>query len=104
MNSNFTFLPAAFKDLAEASHKAEEHIMGDPRAACFHARFALEIAVRWLYRYDASLRMPYDTSLGAMIHDPGFRNLLPEAVFQKARIIQQVGNQAVHEQRARSAS
>ena len=72
--SNFTFLPPAFKDLAEASRKAEEHIMGDPRAACFHARFALEVAVRWLYRYDRSLRMPYDTSLGAMIHDPGFRN------------------------------
>ncbi len=34
--SNFTFLPPAFKDLAEASRKAEEHIMGDPRAACFH--------------------------------------------------------------------
>lgn len=74
-------------------------MMGDPRAACFHARFALEIAVRWLYRYDTSLRMPYDTSLGAMLHDPVFRNLLPEAVFQKARIIQQVGNQAVHELR-----
>jgi type I restriction enzyme R subunit len=97
--SNFTFLPPAFKDLAESARKAEAQVMGDPRAACFHARFALEIAVRWLYRYDASLRMPYDTSLGAMIHDPGFRNLLPEAVFQKARIIQQVGNQAVHEAR-----
>lgn len=35
--SNFTFLPSAFKDLAEASRKAEEHIMGDPRAACFAA-------------------------------------------------------------------
>jgi type I restriction enzyme, R subunit len=97
--SNFTFLPPAFKDLAEAARKAEAQIMGDPRAACFHARFALETAVRWLYRYDSSLRMPYDTSLGAMIHDPGFRNLLPEAVFQKARVIQQVGNQAVHEAR-----
>lgn len=73
--------------------------MGDPRAACFHARFALEVAVRWLYRHDTSLRMPYDTSLGAMIHDPSFRTLLPEAVFQKARLIQQVGNQAVHEQK-----
>jgi type I restriction enzyme R subunit len=99
MSSNFTFLPPAFKDLAEAARKAEGQIMGDPRAACFHARFALEVAVRWLYRYDTSLRMPYDTTLGAMIHDPGFRNLLPEAVFQKARIIQQVGNQAVHESR-----
>ena len=75
--SNFAFLPPTFKDLAEACCKAEEQIMGDPRAACFHARFALEVAVRWLYRYDTSLRMPYDSSLGAMIHDPGFRNLLP---------------------------
>jgi hypothetical protein len=31
-SSNFTFLPPAFKDLAEASRNAEEHIMGDPRA------------------------------------------------------------------------
>ena len=40
MSSNFAFLPPAFKDLAEASRKAESHIMGDPRAACFHALFA----------------------------------------------------------------
>jgi type I restriction enzyme R subunit len=99
MSSNFAFLPPAFKDLADAARKAEGHIMGDPRAACFHARFALEAAVLWLYRYDSSLRLPYDSSLGALIHDPGFKNLLPEAVFQKARVIQQVGNQAVHEQR-----
>ena len=36
MISNFAFLPPAFKDLAEASRNAEEHIPGDPRAACFH--------------------------------------------------------------------
>ena len=40
--------------------------------------------------------MPYDQSLGALLHDPGFQNLLPGAVFQKARVIQKVGNQAVH--------
>lgn len=44
--ANFTFLPPAFKDLAEAARKAEAQVMGDPRAACFHARFALEVAVR----------------------------------------------------------
>jgi type I restriction enzyme R subunit len=57
--------------------------MGDPRAACFHARFALESAIQWLYRHDAALRMPYDQSLGALLHEPCFQNLLPEAVFQK---------------------
>ena len=29
--TNFAFLPTAFKDLAEASRKAESHVMGDPR-------------------------------------------------------------------------
>jgi type I restriction enzyme R subunit len=48
--------------------------MGDPRAACFHARFALEATVHWLYNHDPSLRMPYDQSLGALLHEPS----LPE--------------------------
>jgi len=59
MSSNFALLPPAFQDLEDAACKAESHIMGDPRAACFHARFALEAAVQWLYRYDTSLRRPY---------------------------------------------
>ncbi len=41
--SNFTFLPPAFKDLSEASRKAEEHIMGDPRAALQHRAFRGEL-------------------------------------------------------------
>jgi type I restriction enzyme R subunit len=97
--SNFAFLPTEFRPIAEAAAKAEGHIPGDPRAACFHARFTLEAIVHWLYRHDASLHMPYETSLGALLHEPSFQNLLPEAVFQKARVIQKVGNQAVHEPR-----
>ncbi|MCP5128455.1 MAG: DEAD/DEAH box helicase family protein [Pseudomonadales bacterium] len=97
--SNFAFLPSDFKSIAEAASQAEGHIMGDPRAACFHARFTLEAVVHWLYRHDNALRMPYDRSLGALLHEPTFQNLLPEAVFQKARVIQKVGNQAVHNPR-----
>jgi type I restriction enzyme R subunit len=94
--SNFAFLPPEFCDLAEAATKAEGHIHGDPRAACFHARFTLEAIVHWLYRHDPALRRPYDESLGALLHEPAFQNLLPQAVFQKARVILKVGNQAVH--------
>jgi len=97
--SNFAFLPTEFRSIAESATKAESHIMGDPRAACFHARFTLETIVHWLYRHDTGLRMPYDQSLGALLHEPCFQNLLPEAVFQKARVIQKVGNQAVHNSR-----
>lgn len=97
--SNFIFLPLDFRSIADSASKAESYIMGDPRASCFHARFALEAIVHWLYRHDAGLRMPYDQSLGALLHDPGFQTILPEAVFQKARVIQKVGNQAVHNSR-----
>ena len=43
--TNFAFLPNRFSDTAAAATKAEGHIHGDPRAACFHARFALEAAL-----------------------------------------------------------
>jgi len=77
----------AFRPLQEAATRAEGHIMGDPRAACFHARFALEAAVHWLYRHDPALRMPYDRKLGALLHEPSFQNLLPETLYQKTRAI-----------------
>lgn len=97
--SNFAFLPAQFRTIAEAATQAESHIQRDPRAACFHARFALESVVLWLYRYERSLSRPYDQNLGALLHEPSLQNLLPQAVFQKARLIHKIGNRAVHEPR-----
>lgn len=97
--SNFAFLPGQFEVIAESARKAEGHMLGDPRASCFHARFALENAIHWLYNHDPSLRMPYDQSLGALMHEPSFQNLLPQKVYQKTRVIQKQGNQAVHSSR-----
>ena len=97
--SNFAFLPETFQVIAEAAHAAEGQIHGDPRAACFHARFTLETLVHWLFRHDPALRMPYDTRLAALLHEPTLQNLLPQAVFHKARAIHKVGNQAVHNPR-----
>ncbi len=94
--SNFGFLPSELRDVAASAGRAELQIIGDPRAACFHARFALEAVVHWLYRHDEGLTMPYDDSLGALLHEPSFQNLLPPAVFQKAKVIHRQGNQAVH--------
>ncbi len=97
--SNFAWMSDQFRQIADSAQKAESHIHADPRAACFHVRFTLEAIVHWMYRHDPALRMPYDNSLGTLLHEPSFQNLLPEAVFQKARTIQKVGNQAVHNPR-----
>ena len=40
--SNFSFLPDILQPIADSAMKAEGHVHGDPRASCFHARFALE--------------------------------------------------------------
>lgn len=94
--SNFAFLDSEFSNLAKAGRAAEKAVYPDPHAACFHCRRTLEFAVHWLYQADRSLRMPYDQSLGALLHEPTFQALLPERVFGKARLLQKWGNEAVH--------
>jgi type I restriction enzyme R subunit len=98
--SNFAFLGAEWPQLQEAASRAEALARPDPRAACFYARRALEVAVEWLYRHDRSLRLPYQDQLSALIHEPSFRTLVGQALFGKARVIKDLGNQAVHSNRA----
>ena len=94
--TNFTFLQAEWPAVFEAAEKAEAAVHTDPRAACFYARRAMELAVAWLYKHDPSLKLPYQDNLSALIHEPTFKALVGEAVFSKARIIARLGNQAVH--------
>lgn len=94
--SNFTFLQLEWPGLHEAAGKAEVLAHADPRAACFYARRGLEVVVHWLYKHDASLHLPYQDNLSALIHEPTFRNAVGAAVFTKAKLIKDVGNLAVH--------
>lgn len=99
MMSQFAFLAAEWPALHEAAAKAEALVLSDPRASCFYARRALEVAMRWLYKYDAKLKLPYQDNLSALIHEPSFKNVADDAVFTKARVIQRQGNDAVHSTR-----
>ncbi|MEX2285247.1 MAG: DUF4145 domain-containing protein [Gemmatimonadota bacterium] len=86
--SHFAFLAREWPAEHEAATKAESAVHTDPRTACFHARRGLELAIAWTYKHDASLELPYQDNLSALIHD--------EAVFSKARVINTLGNRAVH--------
>ena len=94
--SQFTFLQAEFPAVYESANKAFSAVYPDPRTACFYARRALELTVNWLYQYDNSLELPYHDNLSALIHEPTFKTLVGEAVFNKTRVIIKLGNQAVH--------
>jgi type I restriction enzyme, R subunit len=45
-------------EIAEPALRSEALAMPDPRAACFYARLALELAVAWLYKHDPALKLP----------------------------------------------
>jgi type I restriction enzyme R subunit len=75
-------------------------VHADPRTACFYARRALELVVDWAYKHDATLKLPYQDNLSALIHEPSFKQAAGEAVFSKARVINTLGNRAVHSHRS----
>jgi len=54
----------------------------------------------WVYKHDAALKLPYQDNLSALIHEPSFKQAGGEAVFSKARVINTLGNRAVHGHRA----
>ena len=97
--SNFAFLQSEWPLLHESAVKAEAMAHADARAACFYTRRTLELAVAWLYKHDRALRLPYQDHLSALIHEPSFRKATGDAVFTKAKLIKDLGNQAVHSTR-----
>ena len=96
MVSNFGFLRSEWSHLYEPARRAELAVYADPRASCFYARRALEIAVGWMYANDSSLGRLYDDSLSTLIHAPAFQDLVGMPLFRKAEAIRRLGNTAVH--------
>lgn len=94
--SNFAFLKSEWASIHESASRAESFVNSDPRASCFYSRRTLELIVAWLYRSDKTLKYPYQDNLSALIHEPTFKILVGETIFDKSRLITRLGNQAVH--------
>lgn len=94
--SNFNFLKSDWAQIHDSATRAESAIHSDPRTACFYSRRTLELLVAWLYRSEKSLKFPYQDNLSALIHEPTFKELVGEAIFDKTRLVIRLGNSAVH--------
>lgn len=97
--SNFAFLAAEFPAVHEAAVEAERQAGVSPTAAAFFAGKAVEVAVKWAFRSDPNLKLPYQDNIAALLHEPSFRRAAGEAVFAKAKYINSLRNRAVHEER-----
>jgi type I restriction enzyme, R subunit len=102
--SNFAFLAAEWSLLFESASRAESAVHSDARTSCFYARRTLELAVGWLFKHDKAFKLPYQDNLSALIHEPTFRQGVGDALFAKARLIKDLGNQAVHSSKKMTAS
>ncbi|KPF99704.1 restriction endonuclease subunit R [Rhodopseudomonas sp. AAP120] len=98
--SNFAFLSLEFPTVHEAAVAAERHAASDPTAAAFFAGKAVEVAVKWAFRSDPALKLPYQDNIAALLHEPTFKKAAGEAVFTKAKYINSLRNRAVHEEKA----
>ncbi|HEY2470158.1 MAG TPA: DEAD/DEAH box helicase family protein [Terracidiphilus sp.] len=97
--SNFAFLQSEWPQVHEAASRAESLVYPDPRAACFYARRALELAVQWLYKAESKLTLPYQDNLAALLAEPSFQALGGSRIATRTRLIKDLGNRAVHTQK-----
>jgi type I restriction enzyme R subunit len=97
--SNFAFLAAEFPTVHEAAVEAERQAAVSPTASAFFAGKTVEIAVKWAFRNDPGLKLPYQDNISALLHEPSFRSAAGQAVFAKAKFINQLRNRAVHEEK-----
>jgi type I restriction enzyme R subunit len=97
--SNFAFLAAEFPAVHEAAADAERQAGVSPAAAAFLAGKAVELAVKWAFRNDPGLKLPYQDNISALLHEPSFRAVAGPAVFAKAKLINTLRNRAVHEEK-----
>ena len=79
--------------------EAERQAAVSPTAAAFFAGKAVEVAVKWAFRSDPDLKLPYQDNISALLHEPSFRRAAGDAVFAKARYINTLRNRAVHEEK-----
>lgn len=96
MQSNFTFLHQEFPDIFKEIQEAEKNTFTAPRYAALLCRSALEKTIFWLYKHDEDLELPYDTKLGALLHNESFKNILKPSMLVELDVVRLNGNNAAH--------
>ncbi|WP_374362554.1 DEAD/DEAH box helicase family protein [Cloacibacterium sp.] len=96
MHTNFHFLQKEFSDIYNEIVEAEKHTFTAPRYAALLCRSTLEKAIFWLYQNDEDLALPYDTKLGALLHNDSFKAILKPSMLMELDIVRLYGNNAAH--------
>ena len=104
--SNFGFLKMKkeYELFFPACVEAEKIYASAPAMCAVGCRKALELAVKWVYAADKTMRMPYKDNLQSLIHEPSFRFAVDSNTWGKLPFIIKLGNLAVHTERSVQSS
>lgn len=94
--SNFNFIQADFPALYADATEAEQLTFISPKASAILCRSTLENAINWLYDHDAKLTRPWRADLSTLMHEPAFRALFNQTLFNELNLIRKTGNVAAH--------
>ena len=97
MQSNFDFLKNNWSEFYEPAIEAEKNVYTAPRTCAFYSRYTMERIVRWLFGHDSYLKLPYQETLSAMMHEQTFKDNLAPGLFNRINYIRKIGNLAVHD-------
>jgi type I restriction enzyme, R subunit len=98
MATNFEFLieMIEYKLFSNACIDAENVLSTSPAMSAVGSRKAFELAVKWVYSADTTMKMPYKDTLQALVHEESFRYAVDPATWGKLQYIIKIGNMAVH--------
>ena len=83
-----------------ACQEAEKIYASAPAMCAVGCRKALELAVKWVYSADKTMKLPYKDNLQSLIHEPSFRFAVDYHTWGKLPFIVKLGNLAVHTERS----
>ncbi len=98
METNFDYLleNKEYADFAVQAVEAEKSIAISPATCAILSRRALELAVRFVFSYDAELKLPYQDNVSSLIHERTFRDIIEPRLFPMLKYTIHLGNVAVH--------
>lgn len=77
-----------------ASKQSDVHT--SPAMCVVGCRKALELAVKWVYAADETMKEPYRDNLQSLLHEPTFRFAVNRTVWSRLPLLVKMGNASVH--------
>lgn len=100
--TNFEFLKniSEYNLFSAAAVEAEKVFCTSPAMCAVGCRKALELAVKWVYSADSTIKVPYKDNIQSLIHEPSFYSALDSKTWGKLPFIIKLGNLSVHTEKS----